>query len=351
MYYNLIKYPRAKFSALGAFGLVSSIGNAFLQDYQNRKNREFQREMLQEQQIFQRELNSQSAGMQKQSLMRAGLSPNLMTGAPPYGSASALGDSSPQQAPQIDVGGINAFAQMIQQQPLLEAQARKDNAEAKAIEIDNARKSSEDAMLYNLDILSNIKESENDNESGNVLEIPELKIAPFNAGTLKALRDYNLFHGEQSEVEKNVAKNTLEKLVADGMVKDNEVISSLVRLPVPTFNKIFNEVLFVAQQTNTLKSQEDLNISQTSLNQLEEEITRNSNIHELITKYLGNGAVADAVHALVMLVGVFTGNMRLGANISKFSGRTRSTNTNTNTNSNTNRSTSTSRVHVYKHEE
>ena len=69
MYYNLF-HPRAKRNALGALGLVSTVANAGFQDYTNRKNREFSQEMLQEQQRFQRELNANSALVQKQSLSR-----------------------------------------------------------------------------------------------------------------------------------------------------------------------------------------------------------------------------------------------------------------------------------------
>lgn len=134
MYYNVYFYAlRAKHNALGALGLVSTVANAGFQDYQNRKNREFSQEMLQEQQLFQRELNANSALVQKQSLQRAGLNPNMLSGDPPYGSSSALGDSSPQVAPHLDANSIVSLAQMEQQKPLVEAQVNKTKAEENLI--------------------------------------------------------------------------------------------------------------------------------------------------------------------------------------------------------------------------
>ena len=92
IYYSVIKSAPLKKRSAGAFAIISDVANAFLQDYQNAKNRDFQEHMLDRQQQFQTELNANSALVQRQSLERAGLNPNLMTGAPPYGTASALVD-------------------------------------------------------------------------------------------------------------------------------------------------------------------------------------------------------------------------------------------------------------------
>lgn len=136
IYYSVLKSAPAKKRSAGAFAIISDVANAFLQDYQNQKNRDFQEHMLDRQQQYQNELNANSALVQRQSLERAGLNPNLMSGAPPYGSASVLGDSSSQQAPQVDPSVFNVIAQMQQNQPLIDAQV-------KNIEADTAKKNAE----------------------------------------------------------------------------------------------------------------------------------------------------------------------------------------------------------------
>lgn len=126
--------PRRKFNALGAMGLLSSVFNAGMQDYQNRKNREAQEYMMREAQTFQRELNANSTLTQKQSLQRAGLPVSLMTGPGDYSTSTVLGDSSSQQAPAIDSNLFLQAAQQKQNQPLVDAQVLKTDAETREIE-------------------------------------------------------------------------------------------------------------------------------------------------------------------------------------------------------------------------
>lgn len=126
--------PRRKFNALGAMGLISTVVNAGMQDYQNRKNRDAQEYMLREAQAFQRELNANSTLTQKQSLQRAGLPVSLMTGPGDYNTSTVLGDSSSQQAPTIDSNLFLQAAQQKQNQPLVDAQVSKTDAETREIE-------------------------------------------------------------------------------------------------------------------------------------------------------------------------------------------------------------------------
>lgn len=126
--------PRRKFNALGAMGLISTVFNAGMQDYQNRKNREAQEYMMREAQSFQRELNANSTLIQKQSLQRAGLPVSLMTGPGDYNTSTVLGDSASQNAPTIDGNLFMQAAQQKQNQPLVDAQVSKTDAETREIE-------------------------------------------------------------------------------------------------------------------------------------------------------------------------------------------------------------------------
>lgn len=126
--------PRCKFNALGAMGLISTVVNAGMQDYQNRKNREAQEYMMREAQAFQRELNANSTLTQKQSLQRAGLPVSLMTGPGDYNTSTVLGDSASQTAPTIDSNIFMQAAAQKQQQPLIDAQVAKTDAETREID-------------------------------------------------------------------------------------------------------------------------------------------------------------------------------------------------------------------------
>lgn len=135
MYYCIKSVvPRRKFNALGTMGLLSTVVNVGMQDYQNRKNREAQEYMMREAQTFQRELNANSTLTQKQSLQRAGLPVSLMTGPGDYNTSTVLGDSSSQTAPSIDSNIFLQAAQQKQNQPLVDAQVSKTDAETREIE-------------------------------------------------------------------------------------------------------------------------------------------------------------------------------------------------------------------------
>lgn len=335
-----------RFKCYGAIAaLLGTAMNAAYQDKQNEENRQAQNDMLTRQQNFQRELNANSALVQMQSLKKAGLSPNLLSGNPAYNATASLGDSSSQQAPQIDVSAISS---LLQQQPLVDAQARKDNAEAKAQEIENARQETLDRHL-DAYFKDKFPAFDDPNAVGSYKN--------YNKGTIDAQKLEREWEVRATELDALDVQYQFDKLVNDTKLANSATVQAVADMPLLERRKLYNEVLNLIKDRKVMDSVIKLNdahtslaASQEALNILEEEITRNSNIHELITKYLGDGAMADAAHFITMLVGAVTGNMRFGANLSKFSGKTRSTNTNTNTNSNTNRSTSNSRVHVYKHD-
>ena len=134
LYFIKSVVPRRKFDALGAMGLISTVVNAGMQDYQNRKNREAQEYMMREAQAFQRELNANSTLIQKQSLQRAGLPVSLMTGPGDYNTSTVLGDSASQTAPSIDSNIFMQASAQKQQQPLIDAQVAKTDAETREID-------------------------------------------------------------------------------------------------------------------------------------------------------------------------------------------------------------------------
>lgn len=300
----------------GAGSAIAGGANAVSTSVANKRNIDNQNALWNKQKAFQNFLNANGALIQKQSMLRAGLNPNAELGT--YANLTAPSPSKSDVTPVnfdfLSSSGADV-AKMIQQQPIVDATARKENALAKEQEILNQRLLSEDSVYHNDDVISNPSVDENGNS------ISELVKSPVNKGTYDALRALNQYKGEISDISAKVAYNRLQEEVFKNQFQDKTVVNALTRMPFREFRKLYWETQDLIEDLNLKKSQISLNDSQTALNNLEEEITRNSNIHELITKYLGDGAVADFAHVMVILLGSLTGNMRLGANVSKFSGK------------------------------
>lgn len=345
--------PLRQIAPLVLAGIVSAAGsaiaggaNALSTNAANKRTIANQNELWEKQKAYQNWLNANGALIQKQSMQRAGFNPNAE-----FGTSANLQAPTPQKSDiqPTDYSLLSSVgsdvAQMIQQQPVVDATVQKTNADAQLTKanadyqnIVNDRLRSEDATYHNE------YNAINPPQDGS---IPETIVTPANKGTFDALRAINQYKGELSDIDARTAQNALAKNVAQMQLNNPKVVDALVRMPFREFRKLFYETLDIMEDINLKKAQTSYYDSQTALNQLEEEITRNSNIHEMITKYLGDGATADFAHVMVLLLGSLTGNMRFGANVSKFSGKTKSTNTNT-TNSSV-RTSSTSVNHNYNH--
>ena len=305
IYYSVIKSAPLKKRSAGAFAIISDVANAFLQDYQNAKNRDFQEHMLDRQQQYQNELNANSALVQRQSLERAGLNPNLMTGAPPYGTASALGDSSSQQAPQVDPSAFSVLAQMKQQEPLVNALARKDNAEAEALEIDNRRKMTEDWTYDNEEAMEAWIKAKKKNPDA---QMPSLHVTPRNRGWFEAIRNRNLYKSEVQTTEIQGIENSLRKLIVDGQMADPAVLDSFIKLPMAQKNQLVqlaNQAIAEAALAGQKKDESEANTNKINAEaafiKLQEKIQRDNNLVGYVDKiFSGDFSWKDAAKILVL---------------------------------------------------
>lgn len=299
IYYSVLKSAPAKKRSAGAFAIISDVANAFLQDYQNEKNRDFQSHMLDRQQLFQNELNSNSALVQRQSLERAGLNPNLMSGAPPYGSASVLGDSTSQQAPQVDPSVFNVIAQMQQNQPLVDAQTRKENAEAERMEIENKNLKSENATYENIDNV--LKEFSSDGFTSGVL--PEVVVIPKNKGWFTAMRNINEFRGEKSDISFKLVHNELNRMVAQGQIKDPKTIESLRDLPYWTTQKLMEETQLAIAHASESRANKEYIDSNKAYVDLKKRLEEDNNIMPYIDKIFQGEFNFESFVKMLVLIG------------------------------------------------
>lgn len=323
--------------------------NVEAQERINKQNIENQWKMFGAQNVRQDYLNANQALIHRQSLQRAGININSDFGGFPNVSTNAITNAE-SKAPIVnpilpsDLGV--QMAQMIQQTPLVEAQARKTNADADAQEILNDRERSVDKGI-NKFIHDNL-------DTGDVADLEGIEVKggngiTYNKGTLQAQQLTREWQSRLKELDKNDIRNVLEKLVTEEQLKDNRTVQALRDMPYYELQRLSREIDVLIKQPDVMDSVISYNFAQahnadtqSSLNELEEEITRNTNINELIHKYLGDGALADFAQVFVMIVGALTGNMRFGANVSSFKGKVKSsskvysTSNNHNTNHNIN---------------
>lgn len=282
--------PRRKFNPLAAMGLISTMVNAGMQDYQNRKNRDFQEYMLREAQAFQREMNANSTLVQKQSLQRAGLPVSLMSGPGDYNTSTVLGDSASQQAPTLDSNIFMAAAKQKQDQPMIDAQSRLMNAQAEKQEIENRRMRSEDAQYSVEDALAYCK----DNPKA---PLPEIEVVPKNRGWFDAKRNYNALRGEEGD--------TMVKRV-DGFIKnaqylDEDVRNAIIKLPINVRKKVIEEANLAVAKTSETEANKAYIDAQKSYTELKEQLERDNNIMPYIDKiFMGEFGFDDFCKLMVL---------------------------------------------------
>lgn len=290
---------------------ASSMFNAISQISQNEKNRNFQLEMLDRQNMMQKELNSNSALIQRQSLERAGLNANSLAGqSPAYGSSAPLGDASGQPAPQFDTSALASLLSVIQQSPLIDAQKRKLDADAHKQEIENLREVSADSEYYNADVIANWL----DDDSG---ELPDLKYSPFNKGSFDARRSIRIYQSELKSLDTQDVRNALDSLVYNEQLNSSRIVRALVDMPYKQYRELSEKVTNLIKERSVMDSVIDLNEanadvakSEKALKDLEKQIREDSSIFPLIEKYLPEGGLRDFAKLLVILASSF-GNMPL----------------------------------------
>lgn len=298
--------------------------------------------LFQTQLAEQRRLNANNALIQRQSLAAAGFNPNVQGGYPnlqaPQGSTPSLSAAQADMSPVTN--GFLSMLQLAQQAPLLEAQSRKMNADAKRQEIENSREVSKDSVIYNDDIINNFLSNPSDNN------LPELKITPVNLGTFEARKSLRMWRSEVYRLDADDLQNLLRKKVADGQISNNGIVQAFIDMPKAELDKLIAETSDAVASAVKSKSEADYYDAQTALANLQKQMTENGNIHNIIEKYFGEGVLSDVLHVLVMLVGAAGG--RVSGNVSVNKSKSNSNVTSRSKSDVTSRSTSDV-THHYHH--
>lgn len=241
--------------------------------------------------------NALMAGtIERASKEKAGLNINAEGGFSPIAGASSPGTGSPS-APPIQAPDFASFAQLMQTAPLVKAQARKLNADAEAQEQENAGTREENAWYsrvikpsQDVDFDSNgnlvfgvsvpNQGATDDTEMSGVL--PEVgstssKLPPSTTkrGVLARKQARAIIQAELKEIHARELKAELEGAIADGQLKDPEVMQAFFKQP-------YWQQEYVCEQISELLSREllqdrqgQLALSEKELNVLEKNMSTN----------------------------------------------------------------------------
>lgn len=287
-------------------------------------------------------LNANGALIERRALEKAGINLNsgqFSANLTPVAGSQSLGNTSlpSLNSPQLSAAKVdpyfmdNPFASFGLGDILLreltpstqaevqktEADTRKENAEAKAQEIENERQET-----YDFNIAAYIKDRFKEAiENGDLVVDGNYKL--YNKGTFDAFRDERRWSNEVKRLDVSDVRSVIDKLVANSQLQDSNTVSALTDLPYRKYQHLCESITNLVKEREVMDTVKTLNSahadeasSKASLNRLEEEITRNSNIHEIITKYLGDGALSDAAHFITLIIGALCGNSHFAVNLS-----------------------------------
>ena len=285
--------PFASFAA-GAFNAIlqqkTNDENISAQNEINKQNIKNQWDMFHAQNNRQDYLNANQDLIKRQSLQRAGLNLWSQFGGNPNVATNAISQPEQKTVPKVSPQMDSVFAQMLQQQPLVDAQAELTKQQAKRQEIENRRMQSEDAQYSVEDAMAYVK----DNPKA---PLPEIEVVPKNKGWFDAKRNYNAFRGEEGD--------TMVKRV-DGFIKnaqylDEEVRNAIVQLPVSVRKKVLEETALAVAKASESRANKAYIDAQKSYTELKEKLEKDNNIMPYIDKiFMGDFGFDDFCKLMVL---------------------------------------------------
>lgn len=266
---------------------------------------------------LEQDYNNFLLGNQKQLSMddakKAGVNPAFAQGSV-MGSSSSSPSVSAGTAIPTDFSGIgngfNAMAQLLMQEPVLEANTRLTNAKAEEQELLNADKKSKNRVLAN-------EFPEYQDENGNAIpdldkwlstrddktKLPSILTIPMQGaeGRYDAKQSVERWKREVSEINYNKVHFELLRLVEDLQLRDKDVVNALYDMPLRTWTKLCEDVEGVIQSNANAKKQGLILDLEKSQRELEKQITEDSNVNQYIEKIFSKDfEIKDLAKLLVM---------------------------------------------------
>lgn len=285
---------------------AGAVANGAMQFLTNSKQTRLAREMADRQERRQDYLTANSALFDRLAKAKAGYNPMADMG---YPNVSAPTNSAPTlTSPQMD---FTSVASLLQQAPLVKAQAEKTKAEADAQNILNERERSKDkgANKYMFDMLSDSSLFGDgfDNVVSADIAGPALpdtvktgKGHKFNYGDFEFYKISKEFGNQVKEFDYNDAKWTLYKMIMKAQGEDKEILQSLVQLPKAQLSQIIQQTNLAIQQSKTSKSQGALFDAETALANLQKKLAEDNNMSQIFEGMLKDGLTVENVGKMLI---------------------------------------------------
>lgn len=313
----------------GVTGVAGTLLNYEMNDRINDENIENQWQMFHANQRYQNKQNLEMYSTLRRSLEGAGLNVNSNFGGYPTTSAPSSSLAS-KTAPQID---SVAIANLLQTAPLINAQTRKENADAEKQEIENDRNRETDSVInkyfydrvnksktVSVDEKGNLQFDKDGGDLANVDVSGDWKRT--NLGRLTGEQLIRRWKSENFKLDAEDVKNQVDKLVSDEQLQNSAIIRSIASMPFRDYQRLCKEINVLAKQPKVMDSVIKLNEAQAhsaesvaALNELQKNMQENSSLVELIHKYLGDGPMADAAMFIAIVCQSLMGAVSVSAKI------------------------------------
>lgn len=254
-----------------------------LMDKQHAHNKELAR--MQQNYLLQNAKNAST--IERVSREQAGFNLNGDGGFSPLAGMSSPSTGSPSapQMPSIDMASMLGLGS---QMSLQNAERRKVEADAKAKELENLGTEEENRWyMWSFDPEFDNLQYKKDVEKGiDGYVLPDVnKVVP-KATTRKGVEARELakvrIQSEFAKLESLQSQEELARMVADGQIKNNDVIQALIKLPAAQYDEVMGRISEMASHINLMSSQSGLAVSQTELNNLEKEFSPKAIIEKIV---------------------------------------------------------------------
>lgn len=272
----------------------------------NKQNIQNQWNMFHAQNNRQDYLNANQDLIKRQSLQRAGLNLWSQFGGNPNVATNSVSQPEQKTVPKVAPQMTPEFAQMLQQQPLVDSQAELTKQKAKEQEILNRRMENEDRTHEVLDTISQwIEESKTNPNIG----MPDVPVLRHDAGWFKAMREQNQYKGEKQTVDIQGFENSLRQLIIEKQLARPDVLTAFVEMPIAEKTRLVQEArLAVANaqlsQQKKIESEAQtkyINTQDAYLN-LKKQIEGDNSLTQYVHKmFSGDFGFEDAIKMLVLV--------------------------------------------------
>ena len=271
------------------FALAGAAAQAFSNWFSNQMSMKNQYELMDKQHAQNKELarmqqnyllqNAKDAStIERTSREQAGFNLNGDGGFSPLAGMSSPSTGAPS-APQMSPVDIASMLGIDSQLSLQNAQKRKVEADAKKQELENLGTEEENRWyMWSFDPEFDKLEYKKDIEKGiDGYVLPDVNHVVPKATTRKGIEAKELakvrIQSEFAKLESLQSQEELVSMVADGQIKNNEVVKALIEMPSAQYDEVMKRIAEMASHMSLMEAQAGLAISQKELNNLEKEFS------------------------------------------------------------------------------